>query len=232
MVENIDGEKLLSVFQLLVKQQILIKVHLPRSDYESLTIVTDALTNGRKQVFQIDVPKGLHAAIEECGADQLSFEFTSDDKVTHRFTSKIATIGENTISMLYPPIIQRRQQRNNFRIKVPSESYATAMLNGAKIRMEIENVSLGGVFCYCANKHKTELPLGTELTDMELSITLKSQCACLMIRQALVKRLESGHRPKRFGIAFEFIKVSRDDRRLLVQLIYELQRMYLQNRMK
>ena len=230
MFENLDGEKLFSVFQLLVKKQILIKVYLPRGGYESLTIVTDAPSNGRQQVFQIDVPKGLHSALKESGDDQLSFEFTSDDKVTHRFTSKIATIGEKTLSMLYPPIIQRRQQRNNFRIKAPLESYATALLEGAKIQMEIDNISLGGVFCHCANKYKTAMPLGTELTNMELTFTLRNQCSSVMIQHVAVKRVERGHRPKRFGVAFEFTKISRDDKRLLVQLIYELQRMYLQNR--
>ena len=230
MFENLDGEKLLSVFQLLVEQQILIKVHLPQSGYESLTIVTDAASNSRQHVFQIDVPKGLHAAIEESGTDHLSFEFTSHDKVTHRFTSKIQTIGENAISMLYPPIIQRRQQRDNFRIKAPMESYATALLNDVKIEMEIDNISLGGVYCYCANRYKSALPLGSALTDMELTFTLRNQCSSVMIQRTAVKRVESGYRPKRFGIAFEFTKISRDDRRLLVQLIYELQRMYLQNR--
>jgi c-di-GMP-binding flagellar brake protein YcgR len=230
--ENLDGEKLISVFQQLAKQQTLIKVYLRRVDYENLTIVTDAQANGRRQIFQIDVPEGLHAAIKESDSNQLSFEFTSDDKVTHRFTSDIAKLGRKTIAMLYPQIIQRRQQRDNFRIKAPLDSYAAVLLENAKIRMEIDNVSLGGVYCYCPNKYKTAMAQGLELTGVELTFTLRNQCACVMIRKAAIKRVESIHRPRRFGIAFEFIKISRHDKQLLVQLIYDLQRLYLQNRQK
>ena len=230
--ENLDGEKLLSIFQQLVKQQILIKVYLRRVDYENLTIVTDTQANGRQQKFHIDVPKGLHAAIKESGSDQLSFEFPSDDKVTHRFTSEIAKIRPRTISMHYPPIIQRHQQRDNFRIKAPLDSFAAVLLDNLKIRMEIDNVSLGGLYCFCPNKFKASMTHGLEMTGMELTFTLRNQCTCVVIQKAAIKRLESRHRPRRFGIAFEFIKIGRDDKKLLVQLIYELQRFYLQNRLK
>jgi c-di-GMP-binding flagellar brake protein YcgR len=230
--ENLDGDKLLSIFQQLVKQQILIKVYLPQVDYESLTIVTDSRNDGRRPTFQIDVPKGLHAAIEESESKHLSFEFTSTDKVTHRFNSDIITIDNKYILMLYPPIIQRHQQRDNFRIKAPFDSYATVSLDDAMIRMEIDNVSLGGVYCYCPNRYKTAMAQGLELTGMEMIFTLKNQCSCVRIQQIAVKRVESRHRPKHFGIAFEFIKIKRDNKKLLVQLIYELQRVYLQNRLK
>lgn len=230
--ENLDGEKLLSVFQVLAKQQTLVKVYIPRVKYENLTIVTDAQVNGRQQMFQIDVPEGLHAAIEESGSKKLLFEFTSDDKVIHRFTSDIATVGEKNISMLYPLVIQRHQQRDNFRIKTPLDSTATVGLEGATVGMEIDNVSLGGAYCYCPNRYKALVRQGLELTGMELTFTLKNQCSLVMIQKAAIKRVESGHRLKRFGIAFEFIKINRDNKKLLVQLIYELQRLYLQNRTK
>jgi c-di-GMP-binding flagellar brake protein YcgR len=230
--ENLDGEKLLSIFQQLVKQQILIKVYLRQVAYENLTIVTDTRDNGRNQTFQIDAPKGLHTAIKKSESDQLSFEFTSDDKVIHRFTSDIVKIGRKTIAMRYPAIIQRHQQRDNFRIKAPLDSFAAVFLENAKVRMEIDNVSLGGMYCFCPNKYKASMTEGLEMNGMELTFTLRNQCFCVMIKKTAIKRVESRHRPKRFGIAFEFIKISRDDKKLLVQLIYELQRLYLQNRLK
>jgi c-di-GMP-binding flagellar brake protein YcgR len=230
--ENLDGEKLQSVFQRLVKQQTLIKVYLPRVDYENLTIVTDALVNDRRRMFQIDVPKGLHAAIRDSGSNRLLFEFTSDDKVIHRFASDIEMIGKKSISMLFPQTIQRHQQRDNFRLKVPSDSHAIAFLDDTKIRMEIDNVSLGGVYCYCPNRYKPAMTRGLELIGMELSFSLRNQCSLVIIQKAAVKRMESRNRPRYFGIAFEFVKVNRDNKKLLVQLIYELQRLYLQTRTK
>jgi c-di-GMP-binding flagellar brake protein YcgR len=228
--ENLDGDKLLTIFQQLVNQKIFVRVYLPQVDYESLTLVTD--TRDEDQAFRIDVPKGLHAAIEESKSEQLSFEFTSTDKVTHRFKSDIAAIAGSSIALRYPPFIQRHQQRDNFRIKAPFDSYATVMVEDKMIRMEIDNVSLGGVYCYCPNKHKPVMAQDLEMANMELIFTLKNQCSHVMIQKVAIKRVESRHRPRHFGLAFEFIKIKKDFKKQLVQLIYELQRAYLQNRLK
>jgi c-di-GMP-binding flagellar brake protein YcgR len=230
--ENLDGDKLFSIFQQLVHQKIFIKVHLPQVEYESLTLVTDTDNDGRRPTFLIDVPEGLHAAIGESESKHLSFEFTSTDKVIHRFKSNIASIGNSSISLFYPPFIQRHQQRDNFRIKAPFDSYTTVMVADTMIRMEIDNISLGGVYCYCPNKFKSVIGQHHEFTGMELIFTLKNKCSHVMIQQAAIKRVESRHRPRHFGIAFEFIKIKTDYKKQLVQLIYELQRSYLQNRLR
>jgi c-di-GMP-binding flagellar brake protein YcgR len=230
--ENLDGDKLLTIFRQLVNQKIFVKVYLPQVDYESLTLVTDTHDEDRRPTFRIDVPKGLHIAIKESKSEQLSFEFTSTDKVTHRFKSDIATVSNNSIALWYPSFIQRHQQRDNFRIKAPYDSYATVMVEEKMIRMEIDNVSLGGVYCYCPNKHKSAMAQELEMANMELIFTLKNQCSHVMIQKIAIKRVESRHRPKHFGIAFEFVKIKKDYKKQLVQLIYELQRVYLQNRLK
>jgi c-di-GMP-binding flagellar brake protein YcgR len=230
--ENIDGNKLLSIFQLLITQKIFIKVHLPQVDYESLTLVTDTRNEDRQPTFMIDVPKGLHKALAETKSNRLSFEFTSSDKVTHRFISDIETISKSAISLLYPAFIQRHQQRDNFRVKAPYDSHAIVTIDDNKIRMEIDNVSLGGVFCYCQNKYKSLITQGLELTGMELYFTLKNQCVNVSIQRTLIKRIESRHRPKHFGVALEIIRIKRDAKKMLVQQVYELQRAFLQNRLK
>ena len=230
--ENLDGDKLLAIFQQLVQQQIFIRVYLPQVSYESLTIVTDALDAGRRPTFQIDVPEGLHEAIKESKSNQLSFEFISTDKVTHSFASDILKIRKKSISMLYPSFIRRHQKRENFRITVPLDSFATMNLEDTMIRMEVDNISLGGLYCYCPNRYKASMAKGLEVTGMELMIALKNQCVCVAIQQAAIIRVESRHRPKRFGIAFAFNKIDKDNKKLLVQLIYDLQRLYLKNRQK
>ncbi len=230
--ENLDGDKLLAIFRQLVRQKIFVKVYLPQVNYESLTVVTDTHDSGRQPTFQIDVPEGLLGAIKESKSNQLLFEFINTDKVTHSFKSDVLKIRKKSISMLYPPIIQRHQKRENFRIKAPFDSFAVICLEGATIRMEVDNVSLGGVYCYCPNRYKASMVEGLVLADMGMTFTLRNKCSCVTIQQATIKRVESRHRPKRFGIAFEFIKVDRDNRKLLVQLIYNLQRAYLKNRLK
>jgi c-di-GMP-binding flagellar brake protein YcgR len=230
--ENIDGDKLLSIFQQLISQRIYIKVYLPQVDYESLTLITDTCNDGRQPMFRIDIPKGLPKAIAQTKSNRLAFEFTSSDKVTHRFNSDIETVSDDTISLFYPSFIQRHQQRDNFRVKVPFDSHAIVSIDDNKIRMEIDNVSLGGVYCYCRNKYKSMMTQDLELTGMELYFTFKNQCVNVSIQRTMIKRMEIRHRPKHFGLAFEFIQIKRDAKKLLVQQIYELQRAFLQNRLK
>jgi hypothetical protein len=67
---------------------------------------------------------------------------------------------------------------------------------------------------------------------MELYFTFKNQCVNVSIQRTMIKRMEIRHRPKHFGLAFEFIQIKRDAKKLLVQQIYELQRAFLQNRLK
>lgn len=230
--ENIEGSKLLSIFQQLISQKILVKVFLPKFDYESLTLVTDTQDNGKFQTFKIDAPKGLHPAIAEAGAERLSFEFNSSDHVTHHFNADIDAIWENGISLRYPHCIQRHQQRDNFRVKVPYDSYALFTIDDTQIRMEIDNVSMGGVYCFCLNKYKSMLSQDLEFNEAQLCFSIKNECHIIPIQRSQVRRMESRHRPKRFGVAFEFIQMKRDARKQLVQQIYELQRAFLQNRLK
>ncbi len=117
-------------------------------------------------------------------------------------------------------------------MKAPFDSHAIVAIDDNKIRMEIDNISLGGVYCYCRNKYKSLMAKDLEFSEMELYFTFKNQCVNVSIQHAVIKRMESRHRPKHFGIAFEFIKLKRDAKKILIQQIYELQRAFLQNRLK
>ena len=229
--ENIEGNKLLSIFQQLINQRILVKVFLRKCDFESLTLVTAAQDDGKVQTFKIDAPKGIHDAIAETKTAGLSFEFTSTDHVTHRFDAEIDAVSLSGISLRYPPFIQRHQQRDNFRVKVPSDSYAIVTVADTQVRMEIENISLGGLYCYCPNKYKAFISPEIELADMELFFTMKSDYCTITIQRIQVKRTEPKHRPRHFGVAFEFTQIKRTAKKQLVQQIYELQRVFLQNRL-
>ena len=230
--ENIDGNKLLPIFQELVSQKILVKVYLPKIDFESLTLIIDTNAAGKHPTFIIDAPKGLHQAIAETNSKRLSFEFNSSDQVTHRFYANIDIKTENTISCYFPPFIQRHQQRDNFRVKVSPDSHAILHIENQRIHLEIDNVSLGGTYCFCPNKYKSKLSRDLELEGLELVFSIENQCVNVPIQRAKIKRVESRHRPKHFGVALEFAQIKRDYKKLLVQYIYNLQRAYLQNRLK
>ncbi len=233
LYENITGDKILDHIQAMITDKSFIQVTLPEYEYDNLTVVTDVIDDGNQQFFIIDSPEGLQRAIGQTGADRLFFEFTGDDRVTHRFNASIASVSLDSILCELPAYIERHQQRNNFRVKTPYQSFAALSLENEEIRMDIDNVSLGGVYCYCDKRFKPLFEVKSKIQDMELSFTLRDECFLIPIQRAVVNRIESHHQRRRqFGIAFEFIKIDREARRQLVQRIYELQREFLKNRLK
>ena len=230
--EHIDGPRLNTTFEDLADSRTLVKVSLAHGKFESLTVVEHTPMEDFKNIFTIDPPKGLLEAISASGSARLHFEFSSDDGVVHHFVSDIKTISSESICLHFPPFIQRFQQRDNFRIKVNSDAFVRLIIDACEIRMEIDNVSLGGAYCYCLKKHKPRFVEQPLLEGLELTITMPDECHVVPIEQAKVNRLESKPRPKHFGIALEFIRINRNAKKTLTQLIYELQRQQLQHRLK
>ncbi len=230
--ENIEGEKLLQLFERLINQQTLVNVSLPSTDFESLTVLTDTRKDGEILYFKIDLPDGLIASMSKSPPELLSFEFTGEGQLTHRFDAKLKDISESSIWLHSPDVIQRYQMRDNFRIKVMRESFATFETKDGQVNMEIDNISVGGVYCYCPNLHKPLMESYPIIKDLKLQVTAKTDCFSVPIEQALVKRLEPWMRPKHFGVAFEFVQINRQTRKQLIQHIYDLQREFLQNRLK
>ena len=232
MFENIVGPKLLTTFDQLTRDKTLVKISLKNNDFESLTVVTRTDNEGASPIFEVDPPKGLFAAIAESKIKSIHFEFTSEDSVTHHFDAEIKNVAKNNVTLLFPQFIHRHQQRDNFRVKVPFDSYAKLTIDDVELRMAIDNISLGGVLCLCPNKYKSKFTEQQRLNNMELIITLDTECVIVGIQQVQVNRLETKPQPKHFGIAFEFRRIKRNDKKVLVQQIYEFQRYYLQNRLK
>jgi c-di-GMP-binding flagellar brake protein YcgR len=230
--ENIVGPKLLAIFDQLTRDKILVKISLKNNEFESLTVVTRTAIDGSDPIFDMDPPKGLITAIIRSKAKSINFEFTSEDRVTHHFNADIKNVTKKNVTLLFPQFIHRHQQRDNFRVKVPFDSYAKLIIDDVELRMAIDNISLGGVFCLCLNKFKSKFNEQQILNDMELMITLGTECVIVGIQQVQVNRLEIQPQPKQFGIAFEFRRIKRNDKKVLVQQIYDFQRYFLQNRLK
>lgn len=230
--ESIEGSKRFAIIEALMKNKILVRLTLPSGDYESLTLVTDIQDNNTDPVFLIDPPEGLFDEIARTKSTAFLFEFHSINHVTHRFESELRAVANDSVTLGFPQLIRRHQQRNNFRIKTLHDSYASVCVGDANVRMDIENISLGGVCCLCRNTYKSFFEENLRLSDMGLYLTLRSECFIVPIQRIEVRRLEIRPKPKHFGVAFEFIKINREAQKRLVQQIHLLQREFLQKRLK
>ena len=230
--ETIDGSKIDNIFEQLILDRTLIKVSLPEMAYENLTLLTDIQEDDKSKIFNIDPPRGLLDCLRQAQTDRLLFEFTGPDQLIHRFEAQPIGSSKSALCMRYPQAIDRYQMRDNFRVKVFSGSYTELEIEDKTIRMEIDNLSLGGVYCICSKTFKPFFENSPRLEDMELTVALKNDSFVANIELVLVNRIETLTRPKYFGIAFEFLKMHKEVRKRLVQHIYELQREFLQTRLK
>ena len=232
--DKIDGQKAYDLFNELYQKQVLIKVYVDGSDYEHLTLITALEPEAKEPVMRIDLPKGLYAVLQEKQPPLLlGFEFTGRDQLTHKFEARLFNITENEIWLKYPDQVRRYQFRDNFRIKAPRRgAYLTVHVEDQDLRMVIDNISLGGAFCLCANKYKSLIAATPVITRVLLLFTFMDQSLEIQIDRAVQKRMEPVVQPKKFGVAYEFVKIKTEAKRLLTQQIYELQREFLQRRLK
>lgn len=230
--ETIDGIKIDSIFDHLIGERTLVKVFLPQTTYEQLTLITDVREDQNSKAFRIDPPRGLMDNLRQAHVDRIAFEFTGPDQLLHRFEAPVTSSSDSSIWLEYPLKIARYQMRNNFRVKLRGDSFAELEIGQQKVRMEIDNLSLGGVYCVCKKKFKQVFDGANRLEDMTLKIALQDDIFISKIDAVRINRIEPHARPKFFGIAFEFIRMQNDVRKQMVRYIYEMQRQFLQTRLK
>ncbi|MFZ1983548.1 MAG: PilZ domain-containing protein [Desulfatitalea sp.] len=229
--EKITGPKVVEIIHELISGKTLVKVSIPKKDFERLTIVIGTRTEGGVLHFQIDPPEGLWMALQK--ADQpetLRFEFLDETRLPHRFEAPLNDYDQE-IWLQCPEYIQRYQLRNDFRIKAPANAHATALINETELKMHVDNISLGGLYCHCPNSAKAMLFKDQIIENLDLVFTFGGEYQMLSIGRAVVRRLEGRTRQRHFGVAFEFAQMNTEVKKRLTQIIYGLQRDYLKNRM-
>ena len=230
--EKIKGQKVVDLLQDLIKAKTLVTVSIINKDFERLTVVLAIHVEKAGLIrFQIDPPEGFWAALQKLHQPILRFEFLNKDHIPHRFDVPFEDAGDEGW-LPVPEIIKRYQLRNDFRLKAPANAYATALINEAEFRMSLDNISLGGFFCHCPNSAKALLFKDQIIENLSLVLVLDGEYRMVSIDRAVVRRIEGRTRQRHFGVAFEFAQVNTEAQKHLVQLVYGLQREYLQMRLE
>ena len=230
--EKIENHKILELLQHLIKDKTLVKVSLPKDEYESLTVVTELRDQDSLPQFRIAAPEGLAAVLKDKNAPHLNFEFTARDHLNHRFEAQLRALTQSDVWLTCPDHIKRFQMRRNFRINAPRGAELAVTIDDTDIRMVIVNISLGGAFCHCLNTHKPLVENHRRIEDLDLVFTLRNKSKTIQIQAAEIRRMDLHARPKHFGVAYEFVQIGKQAKKQLTQQIYDLQREFLQNRLK
>lgn len=229
--ETISGDKAANLIEILKQSKVLVKVSVPKTDYGQLTVITDIARHGGDQYFQIDPPQGFQSALDQSADQKLRFEFSSSNRLPHRFETVAKTLGKETW-FLCPEHIQRFQLRDNFRIKAPADAHVAVNIGHTPVNMTVDNISLGGLFCHCPNSVKQSVEVGLKLSQLKLGIHFDGEGRAVTVSRAVVRRLDGRTKPRHFGVALEFLSLKNEERKRLTQIVYDLQREQLRSRLK
>jgi c-di-GMP-binding flagellar brake protein YcgR len=219
-------QKILTILEQLKADGTLVSIQMPDRNYQNITVITDIVQNGKQNQFYIDIPAGFKEVAITKGGWRLSFEFTGRDKVKYSFQAKGQKILQDQVLIDFPEAIDRKQRRENFRVKPPMGTYFDFTLKDAEYKASVINISLCGALIIRTKgiEKKPLLRLNQTLKNARVWFTVEEEQVNIKIRKAIVRRIEEGPEKTRYRYAFQFIDIDKENSQILLQNIYQVQR--------
>lgn len=226
--EQIRGKERVNLIERVHKDKPLVNMRLPAHDYEVLTVIDDIDTTKEGGLFAVDIPEDLREALIDMDCWSVAFEFMDGNKVPCTFTTSSASISGDKMWILFPDVIYREQKREHFRVEAPLEASLCFKKDEVQYRLNVSNISMGGLLITIRTAMgDTRLPrVGERLVDVEFVLAAGS----VHIQEALVAWMDRGASLSTIQLGIQFIRLGRDERHLLREIVYELQREFLARR--
>lgn len=234
--EKIKGGAIPKLLKELLHHKILLKLTLVDTDYEQLTLITALAERNNAPHFIIDKPTGFQQAAAAADRWQLYFEFTGKDHIRYTFSTTGAEIDKRQIYIPYPRKIERWQRRELFRLDAPTGTRLCLKQNAEQQELDVINISLGGMLAALVQTrtgHLDKAPFADQqfLTDIELVFPPEVMPQPIRIKTVQVRRQEKKSKKSGFEVGLEFCEISTGEKKRLTDLIYQMQRQRLRNRL-
>lgn len=219
----------------LKENRTFVKMRHSVKDLENLTVVTDTLTRDSGSFMVVDCPEAFRDAFKSGEELKLHFEFTGKDKVKYSFSTVGGEIRKDAIRLKIPETIERHQRRRYFRIEPPSGTHLHYSVRQSPREFNVVNVSLGGVLGAPARMKSSdglnpEFKLGEHLREIELVFPLDEESQSISIQTLVIVRYDEYPERNRIEYGLQFLDMDPQERNLLNEIIYRLQRNMLRRR--
>ena len=228
--EIIEGAKLFVLFEYLYSEKKLFTISALNSFSEFTTVISQLRPNNHPTQFRIDPTEDFVSCCGGLPIENMIVEFNGSDRLQYRFEAKVMESTTDAVWLEIPQQIHRYQRRNDVRIKPGNDSYMQMVIDGITMKLPIEDISIGGILCFCPNSCKQLIDLEREWRDVQVVLTSGMDEYHLSIPKLKNIRKASGMYPKHFSIAFVFKNMSRSNRHKLLNIINKLQRIALRER--
>jgi len=234
---KVQGAKLTELFDELIAKKVIISMNVVGAGFDRLTCITGTANDDGGQHLFVDPPEDFREAAADKDLWHLRFNFNGPDQLEYIFSTRGGELVEQGLKIPFPEFVERLQRRRNFRVDAFTGTRMQFQLKKINGVLDVINVSLGGSYGVLV-KHNFKFIRGSVLKmDQQvhdISIVFpgddEQPDETIYVKQAEVKRVEHDQDRGFYRYAFEFKKMDKEERQRLTQIIYGLQRKYLQRR--
>ena len=234
---KIQGQKLVGMFNSLIEKKVLISMNVVGAGFDRLTCITGLAEEPDGNFLIIDSPDDFHEAAEVKDLWHLRFNFNGPDQLEYIFSTRGGVFCTRGLKIPFPEHVERLQRRRNFRVKALPETRVQFNLKKIEGTIDLINVSLGGVYGILTKHNFTfirgsVLKMDQQIYDMGIHFPRdrETPAQTVQVKKAEVIRVEHDQERGHYRYAFEFKEVEKQEQKKLTQVIYDLQRRYLQRR--
>ena len=234
---KVQGAKLIELFNELVANKTIISMNVVGAGFDRLTCITGTTRDANGHHLLVDPPDDFEEAAADKDLWHLRFNFNGPDQLEYIFSTRGGELVKQGLKIPFPEHVERLQRRRNFRVDALTGTRMRFQLKKIKGVLDVINVSLGGTYGVLV-KHNFKFMRGSVLKmdqqvhDIRIVFPGDDEDpeATIAVKQAEVKRVEHDQDRGYYRYAFEFKKMDKEERQRLTQVIYGLQRKYLQRR--
>lgn len=228
----IEGRRIGDIFQHLLQNHVMVKVFAGGQEIDRLLLIDEIeQREGGSFSFKIALNDELRTELIKGTPNRISFEFKGPDHLPYQCEARLSNFNEDHIWLYGPDHLRRYQLRNNFRVYAPRGVQLKTTINKTVIVMDIVNISLGGVFCHVDAEMTDMVKKRKSIRSVDLIFTYQDQCCEVRIQLAEMRRFEGRPRAGKAGVAYEFIRIEPEEKKKLIDQIYDLQREQLRGRL-
>ena len=235
--EKIQGSKMIRLMEQLQCEKILVSMRLVGQDYERLTMIVRVPTDRNTSFFAIDPPKDFINTVSKLHSCEIRFNFTGPDNLEYNFTTLGGKFSGNEAQLNLPNYIERLQRRRYFRLSVPTDTKLFFESDQGQQEINLTNISMRGTLGFLKTfnlKDQKKPILNKEDYLKNLNIIFpsdtKDDIQEVKVNKAIIRRAEHDPQKNMDLYAFEFVSIDNDQEKMLIKIIYDLQRLFLQKK--
>ena len=234
---NVRGEKLTELFNELVDKKVIISMNVVGAGFDRLTCITGVTEDADGNHLLVDPPDDFAEAAAVKNLWHLRFNFNGPDQLEYIFSTRGGVLGEQGLKIPFPDHVERLQRRRNFRVNTLAGTQMHFKLKKIHGIIDMINVSLGGSYGVLTKTNfkfvrGPVLKMDQQVYDVSMVFPSDHDMPgnTVYVKKAEIKRVEHDRDHGFYRYSFEIKEIEKEEQNKLTQVIYDLQRWYLQRR--